>query len=556
MPNIRQFEAPQLGLQPTEIGVEATAAAARRGGAFYNQAAEATQNLGQRAGSAIRDAGDAAVDYVAHQEISHGAATFAQLHANLTDQWNNTVKNADPNDTSVAGKFNETVLQPALDKFKGAFNTEKGQQWAEGHVDSLREHMFQKGAADMSTLAGDAVRVNVRQMTSAWTNTAFKDPSSTDFLLRTAESSINGIVSTSAVKGTDAARIRTEVMEKAKEDIVRAGMASVAKSGDENAVADFASRWPQYANAQEGIQYAKAAKAYRRADQQDQDRAERLQDKHIQDASTDRRDEIVKDAFSDKPSVSMRDVLSDQTLTAPDREHLVHVIQQEGKAEPLARVSHATWTDLMGRLRAEDDTRLTSDKPIWDAMAAGKLNRADFNSLRAEWANMKSPDGEALSRDRADFFKQFAPSIDTGMKEQNPTALGAQRIYAAQQDARRQEALLKSQGKDPHSLYDPSSPNFLGRQIGKWRPTLQDQADYAAQIKADAGAKADAALAKQRANTNLTAPGNTITGVERIDQPPGAKTFVPPNNWQWSPSRSQYRDPSGVLYDVSGNKVK
>ena len=42
MPNIPIFDAPSnLGLQPTEMGVDARAAVARRGGAFYQQAADA-----------------------------------------------------------------------------------------------------------------------------------------------------------------------------------------------------------------------------------------------------------------------------------------------------------------------------------------------------------------------------------------------------------------------------------------------------------------------------------------------------------------------------------
>src|SRR4030095_6795283 len=99
-----------------------------------------------------------------------------------------------PNNTSVAGKFNAEVLAPALEKFSGAFNTEGGQRWAEGHVDSLRQHMFQRGAADMSTLAGDAVATNIRRMSNAWSNTARRDPSSTDYLMRNAESSIDGVI--------------------------------------------------------------------------------------------------------------------------------------------------------------------------------------------------------------------------------------------------------------------------------------------------------------------------------------------------------------------------
>src|SRR5512142_209299 len=109
MPVIRPFETGGLGLQPSEIGVESEAAAGRRLGLFYNQVAQARQNFGQRAGqeigSGIHAAGVALVTGETNREVSHGAATFATLSADLTDKWNAIAKNADPNDASVAAKF-------------------------------------------------------------------------------------------------------------------------------------------------------------------------------------------------------------------------------------------------------------------------------------------------------------------------------------------------------------------------------------------------------------------------------------------------------------------
>lgn len=32
--------------------------------------------------------------------------------------------------------------------------------------------------------------------------------------------------------------------------------------------------------------------------------------------------------------------------------------------------------------------------------------------------------------------------------------------------------------------------------------------------------------------------------------------FKPPAGWQFSPSRQQYRDPNGAIYDISGKPVK
>src|SRR5437868_15548346 len=119
MPNIREFEAPKdIGLRPTEIGVDATAAAARRIGTFYNQQAESLSDIGQRISSTVRDAGQVADDYVTHRDISAGAAHGTEIVANANSQWNEMARKADPNDPSVAQKFLTENLEPALEKFK------------------------------------------------------------------------------------------------------------------------------------------------------------------------------------------------------------------------------------------------------------------------------------------------------------------------------------------------------------------------------------------------------------------------------------------------------
>src|SRR5215470_18120872 len=139
MPNIRGYESPEgLGLRPSETGVEALAGAARRSGAFYNQIADAEGAQGQHIGSTIRDVGDVATKFVEHQEISNGATAFAQKQAELTDTWNQTIKNAKPGDPTVAQKFNQDVLQPALDELNEGFLTEGGQRFAEQKAEALR----------------------------------------------------------------------------------------------------------------------------------------------------------------------------------------------------------------------------------------------------------------------------------------------------------------------------------------------------------------------------------------------------------------------------------
>src|SRR5262245_26389185 len=171
MPNIKSYNTPELGLRPTEVGVEATAAVGRRAGTMFREAAGALQDLGNRIGSTVRDAGDAYVAYQEHREISAGAPNFAAMRDNLTTNWNETVKDADPNDPSTAKKFREEVMEPAIDKFKSGFTTQGGQNWAQSHTDSMRNHFFEKTSADMSTMAGKAAIVNSTQTINRLSNT-------------------------------------------------------------------------------------------------------------------------------------------------------------------------------------------------------------------------------------------------------------------------------------------------------------------------------------------------------------------------------------------------
>ena len=269
MPNIQGYNAPAgLGLQPTETGIDAVNQTARRIGAFYNQQAEAKGRTigleGRELSTDIKEAGEAAVDYEDHQQISHGAATAAQMTEQLTSQWNDIAKNADPNDPTVAAKFQQDTLEPALQKFREGFWTEKSQNWAESHIDLLRQHMFEKTSADMSTLAAKAVTENARTLSNSLTNTAVMDPSSVPSLLKGLDNSISGLVDSSPnLKGTAAATAKTQLTEKIREDIVKAGaFGSIQRSTDpEAAAARWTQQYPEYINGQEALQLAKAAKS-------------------------------------------------------------------------------------------------------------------------------------------------------------------------------------------------------------------------------------------------------------------------------------------------------
>src|ERR1700721_2933739 len=111
MPNIREYTE-TAGIQPSETGIEATAQAARRIGMFYNQVGESEARLGQQLGSAVKSAGDAYVQYQTDSWEAKAGPTKASILYNKTVEYENLIKNSDPNNDSIGKKFFGENIHP------------------------------------------------------------------------------------------------------------------------------------------------------------------------------------------------------------------------------------------------------------------------------------------------------------------------------------------------------------------------------------------------------------------------------------------------------------
>jgi hypothetical protein len=533
-------------LQTTDRGTEAAVQQGRRIGASYNQVAEGLRDFGNRVGQniggAIRDAGDAAAAYQTHREISQGVGSYALLQDSLITQWNDTAKNADPNDPMVRQQFIEQKLTPSLQKWSDAFQTEGGQKWAQERQRALLDHMYEKTAADMGTLAGQAVITNIRTYGNTVSNTAMRDPSSVPHLLSETDASIGAMVDSSpTLKGAMAGRVRTEEAEKRKEAIVKAGaIGAIQASSDPEKTADeWTRKYPQYISGEEARILGQNARQQIRARDADQRSAEHFAKQEAIDRSAEKTNDYLLKMTAANPKFGdpwTQQVLNDNDLTKQDKRNLISFRERELKPETQAALSQQTFIGLLRELRQPDvDTRALEQK-AWDARLTdagkpGSMTQPDFDRFRKELLDRKTPDGAALAHDRDEFFKRYIATIDpqrdkaTGL---GGSALGDQKIYEATAAARQQEAILKAKGQDPHSLYDPASPNFFGKQISRFRPTLSEQTAFDAQVKADKGSKEPSATA---ATFEQRFGGETAPKPAAAESPrPGARQ-APDGNW-------------------------
>lgn len=465
MAQIKEYSAGAMALKPTETGVEAQAATGRRISSNYNEQAAYQQAEGQRIASTVTGLGNAAVNYFEQREKSHGALASAGLLNGLTQDWDAAAKSADPNDPSVAGKFRETELEPRLNKFVESFNTEGGRKWAEAHAASIREHMFTKTTADMSSLAGIAAHNNVIQSTNTFANAVRTDPSSLDFALESARSGIDTMVDASPnLSAAQAAKLKTDLGQKAGEQITRAAVQSAIESNPDAGM-NLAKnpKYAQYIDANHAQSLYTQAK---RAAKTDEALAKANQRQALADSTEKIMDRVTRDLYSDDPKMTAKEILAipEGQISRAGREHLLLIAERRAEKDPLPpAVARQNFTEALGRLR---NGEITDVEQIYDLQAKGDLDYTRTRQLINEFKESRTPEGETLGAVRKRFMSTMYPTLNPKDSFGNYQPEGKDRIANLEMFAAQEEARMRREGKSPHEVYDPNSPNFIRKTAG------------------------------------------------------------------------------------------
>lgn len=179
MPNIREYNATG-GFRPDASAAESIASSGRQVGAMTQQAgrirSEGWSNLVSGAVGGALSATHAAEAFVTHKEAMKFSADLADVTNTLTHAWNDTRANSDLNDPDVAAKFNEKVMQPALEEFTGRYGSREGQERAAAAAGRLTEHFSSIQMADTATMAGEAAVQDLTTMANRNADTLVTDP--------------------------------------------------------------------------------------------------------------------------------------------------------------------------------------------------------------------------------------------------------------------------------------------------------------------------------------------------------------------------------------------
>ena len=478
MPNIAIYSPERMGLQPNERATDALAQQARTVGGFYDRAASSTRQLGQEYSSAIRMVGSVMDDIVSAKEISSGGKAYAEVQRDLSKAWDDTAQKADPNDSGVAQRFTSEVMEPALEKLTGGFLTERGRNFIQARGQSLREHMFTKTTADMSTLAGIALKTNLVESLNAFSSTVKQDPSSLDTVMESFRAQVESLTDSSPnLRGVEAQKARFTAAQGGLEKIVQTAVnAAIELTPEAGLRMARDPKYSRYVSGDDITKFEKEAKSVIRERRQDIQWAQHQQDRAAKKASDEVQMDMELKILSGDPSVTLKGIRDDQTLTPDSKRMLGRVLMREMKPATAAVVSRANTAKLMERIIADegDPTRISDTRPLDEAFVREEISKEDWKFLKDR---VNDPDGDGTQARFNEFLRTYKKSISKPNSFGVSTPEDEQRAYFFYNDAMAKFKQYKKEGKNPLDLVNPAKPDFLGSpaSLSQYTQTLEQQ---------------------------------------------------------------------------------
>lgn len=497
MANIREESAPQgLGLNPTEMGVDARLQVARRGGAFYNQVAEAKSQTGQRVASTIKDVGDVVISHVDQRDRGDISAAATGTLATLDQAWSTKTKGngldksdpnyippSDPRDPTLAAKFMEEQVQPALDKLNDIPIGENGHKYAQEKIDQIRNHLSEKFTADMSTMAGEAAVLQDRQTTNNLSNLVTTSPDfhSVDMALQMHKEAAAGWRSNPNVSGVQAGKL-DEHFQASQEQIVHAAAsAAISKSSNPEATAAaFSKRYPDYIKGDVVNQFAKAATTQNKVNRLTQQSIENNEIKEKERAAATQ----LSNTFSSKVSYDnngkatikpgyfdeiMQTVRSKPGAGDETARALINFGQHQlQEKRDTVNTNREKQSDLLSRMN--DPNNPTTETQILEAATRDELDdRARNNLMALRKATDEAPNHDPVYTATLDAAKNIIMQSFEGNENY------ANFMYSFMPEYKRQ----KQAGTLKPNALDMSDPNSLiSQQMKQFKPTEEQKMRY------------------------------------------------------------------------------
>ena len=421
-------------------------------------------------------------DQKARQEVTDVAVELARFNSSAAHE----LKNAETSGALDSESFTEEYMariNTNLDLVGQKYQTAAGRQaWERGSAEMSGHYLISAGDA-YSKAAGVKAVAQAKDFVDVSRNTLMNDP----FQFERVEQGVaNAISDPRGVFAHMPAQVRDEFLRTTKTELAKSAVQGVIRLDPNIAMKQLtSSQWDAYldADAKHALQTEARvgiagldAEARRREAE-----AERLRKKEVEATN-----QQMVELYSTKSLTAPMVLKSNLPATGEgSKEHWIKMIEAQNKEHHEAPIKKdpRLFVDTLQQIRQGKITSTTQIEDLFaqSAQRGSGLTWDDTKQLRQEFIDMRTPEGEKLGKQVDAFLASRKPLIDKSnpmMGKIDPT--GGLKYYDYLEMVQSRIAEYKRDGKDPRTLLDPKSPEFLGSPeiVNQYRPTLQDSAKW------------------------------------------------------------------------------
>ncbi len=413
----------------------------------------------------------------AKREVTDAGTEIARANADWTLHLRDRANEAQPGDPSFVPKFIED-FDNFRTKSSEKYKTRDGQAEFEKKTEALRLQLITEAGDLAAELEGAHAKSQFGASLDASSNVLVNDPLQFDSLFQSVKDDLNNPNST--YSNIPAAK-RAPLVRLAEEQLSEAAVQGIINLDPVRALKELKNgKWDEHLGNGKRVSLESAAEQAIRAEEIEEGRILAAQEKARKEQERATQETIVQKLADNSLTTDFILQSNLPPVGQGSKEHYLDVLSRrntENGEKPIT-TKPSVMLDLFTRvhLPVGDPRKITDEAQLNQAYIDGNLSFPDFQKLRGEVNESRTPEGEKLGKRKSAFISGISAQID----KSNPLLgkvdqTGKQQLYEFSFFVDRKVEEYKKEGKDPYNLFDPNKPDYLGSKsvLSGYQKTVQ-----------------------------------------------------------------------------------
>ena len=212
----------------------------------------------------------------------------------------------------------------------------------------------------------------------------------------------------------------------------------------------------------------------------DRERARVMAEREAQRVSDEETDRLVEAIIAERSTIGAKDIVDNPKLSFDAMMRMNNVRGRQPYSDPPTDASGLRAMELRERILLPDGhpSKITKADEIDEAYINRELGKGDFIALRRQFAESRTEEGKRLATGQADLINRVRGQVKTAQPRAADMDMAIElQLYRLGLDTQSKVDDYRKAGKNPHDLFDPSKPDYLGKPdiVAAYQATLHDR---------------------------------------------------------------------------------